>query len=75
MELVEQYRQLPYYDMRHLVKPGLSGWAQINFRPSASLDEAQTKLEYDIYYVKHRSLFLDLLIVLKTIRYVFASHA
>ncbi len=74
IELAEQYRRFPYYDVRHIVKPGLTGWAQINFRPSASFEEAYEKLTYDIYYVKNRSLFLDLLIILRTIRYVFISH-
>lgn len=73
-ELAEQYRKFPYYDVRHIVKPGLTGWAQINFRPSASFEEAYEKLTYDIYYVKNRSLFLDILIVLRTIRYIFTSH-
>jgi len=73
-ELAEQYRRFPYYDVRHIIKPGLTGWAQINFRPSASFEEAYEKLTYDIYYVKNRSLFLDLLIILRTIRYIFTSH-
>ena len=73
-ELVEQFQKLPYYEMRHIIKPGLTGWAQVNYKPSASLEEAFEKLQYDIYYIKNRSLFLDFLIILKTIRYFFASH-
>ncbi len=73
-ELVELYRQLPYYEIRHIIKPGLTGWAQINYKPSASLEEAREKLKYDIYYIKNRSLILDLLILLKTIKYIFISH-
>lgn len=73
-ELAEQYRAFPYYDVRHIVKPGLTGWAQINFRPSASLEEAYEKLTYDIYYVKNRSFFLDIVIIIRTIRYLFISH-
>lgn len=73
-ELAEQYSQLPYYEIRHIVKPGLTGWAQLNYRPSASLEEAYEKLKYDIYYVKNRSLFLDFLILLKTIKHFFISH-
>lgn len=73
-ELASKYRELPYYDIRHVVKPGLTGWAQINYKPSASLEEAREKLEYDIYYVKNRSFVLDLLIILRTIRYVFLTH-
>ncbi len=73
-ELAEQYRELPYYDLRHLVKPGLTGWAQINFRPSASLLEAREKLAYDLYYVANRSFSLDVVLALKTIRHFFFSH-
>ncbi len=73
VELVEQYRAFPYYNIRHVVKPGLTGWAQINFRPSASLDEAREKLKYDIYYVKNRSFLVDLAIILKTAKYLFVN--
>ncbi|HDH31171.1 MAG TPA: exopolysaccharide biosynthesis polyprenyl glycosylphosphotransferase [Candidatus Wolfebacteria bacterium] len=73
-ELVEQYQKLPYYDMRHIIKPGLTGWAQVNYQPSVSLEEAFEKLQYDIYYIKNRSLFLDFLIILKTIKYLFTSN-
>ncbi len=75
-ELVETYKNFPYYEIRHLIKPGLTGWAQINYKPSASLEEAKEKLCYDIFYIKNRSLFLDMVIILKTIKYVFiSSHA
>jgi len=73
-ELAKHYSQLPYYEIRHIIKPGLTGWAQLNYKPSSSLEEAQEKLQYDIYYVKNRSLFLDFLIILKTIKYIFISH-
>lgn len=73
-ELVELYRQLPHYEIRHIVKPGLTGWAQLNYKPSASLEEAKEKLQYDLYYIKNRHLVLDLMILLKTIRYLFISH-
>ncbi|PIP30105.1 hypothetical protein COU12_00800 [Candidatus Jorgensenbacteria bacterium CG10_big_fil_rev_8_21_14_0_10_54_38] len=72
-ELATKYQKFPYYEMRHVVKPGLTGWAQINYQPSASLEEAYEKLKYDLYYVKNRSLFLDLLIIIKTIRHLFVS--
>lgn len=74
-ELAEKYRALPYYDLRHLVKPGLTGWAQINYRPSTSLEEAREKLAYDLYYVAHRSFSLDLILLLKTLRHFFFSHS
>ncbi len=73
-ELAELYQQLPYYEIRHIIKPGLTGWAQVNYKPSASLEEAREKLQYDIYYIKNRSLILDLMILLKTIRYLFLSN-
>ncbi len=74
-ELAKTFSQFPYYEMRHIVRPGLTGWAQVNYRPSASLEEAYEKLKYDIYYVKNRSFFLDLLIVIKTIKYIFINHS
>jgi len=73
IELAEQYKKLPYYEIRHIIKPGLTGLAQISYRPSASLEEAFEKLKYDIYYIKNRSLFLDLFIIFKTVRYVFVK--
>ncbi len=75
VELALKYSSLPYYKMRHIVKPGLTGWAQINFKPSASLEEAYEKLCYDIYYIKNRSYWLDFLIVLKTLKYFFTSQS
>jgi exopolysaccharide biosynthesis polyprenyl glycosylphosphotransferase len=74
VELAEKFKKFPYYEIRHIIKPGLSGWAQIKYKPSASLEEAYEKLRYDIYYVKNRSFFLDFVIILRTIRYVFTSH-
>ena len=62
-------REIPYYSMRHLVKPGLSGWAQIHHeKPPHSLEETKDKLAYDLYYLKNRSLALDMKIALKTIK-------
>lgn len=62
--------QLPFYAERHMVKPGITGWAQVNYPYGASLQDAQAKLEYDLYYAKNYSLFLDVEIVLKTIRVI-----
>jgi lipopolysaccharide/colanic/teichoic acid biosynthesis glycosyltransferase len=56
--------------MRHLVKPGLSGWAQINFPYGASVSDAMEKLQYDLYYIKNRSFILDFGIILKTINII-----
>ena len=62
--------QIPFYADRHCVKPGLTGWAQVSFRYGASIDDGRQKLSYDLYYVKHRNLFLDLLILLATVRVI-----
>ncbi len=62
--------QLPLYNERHMVKAGLTGWAQINYPYGASLDDARSKLSYDLYYVKNFSVLLDLMILLQTIRVV-----
>ena len=61
---------LPYYAERHMVKPGITGWAQVNFPYGASIDDSRQKLEYDLYYAKNYTPFLDLLILLQTIRVV-----
>lgn len=63
-------QQLPFYAERHMVKPGLTGWAQINYPYGASVEDARVKLEYDLYYAKNYSPFLDLLILLQTVRVV-----
>ncbi|MBX9796595.1 TIGR03013 family XrtA/PEP-CTERM system glycosyltransferase [Sphingomonas sp.] len=63
-------QKLPYYAERHMVKPGITGWAQINYPYGASIEDARQKLEYDLYYAKNYSPFLDLLILLQTIRVV-----
>jgi sugar transferase (PEP-CTERM system associated) len=60
--------EIPYYDLRHLIRPGLTGWAQVRYQYGASLEETKQKLEYDLYYVKHLSLGLDLLIMFETIK-------
>jgi exopolysaccharide biosynthesis polyprenyl glycosylphosphotransferase len=62
--------QIPHYPDRTLVKPGVTGWAQVNYPYGASVEDARQKLSYDLFYVKHRSLFLDALIVLATIRVI-----
>jgi exopolysaccharide biosynthesis polyprenyl glycosylphosphotransferase len=63
-------RTVPFYDERHLVKPGLTGWAQLNIYAS-TLEETKLKLQYDLYYIKHRSILFDLEIIIKTIYYIF----
>ena len=78
-ELVKVYeKEVPYYDVRHLIKPGLSGWAQIyhDAHPHHGADVTETakKLSYDLYYIKNRSFLLDIKIVLKTVK-IFAMRA
>jgi exopolysaccharide biosynthesis polyprenyl glycosylphosphotransferase len=64
-------KEVPHYHVRHLITPGFTGWAQINFRYARSVMDSREKFEYDLYYIKNRSLFLDLLIILKTARLFF----
>jgi exopolysaccharide biosynthesis polyprenyl glycosylphosphotransferase len=57
---------MPFYETRHVIKPGLTGWAQVNYSYGESMEDSLIKLQYDLYYIKHRSLFLDLNITIKT---------
>ncbi len=61
---------IPYYNLRHMVRPGLTGWAQVRYQYGASLEETKQKLEYDLYYIKHISVVLDLLIIFATLKTV-----
>jgi sugar transferase (PEP-CTERM system associated) len=63
-------KQVPYYALRHNVKPGITGWAQVNYRYGASLDDVVEKLQYDLYYVKNHTLFLDLVVLSATVEVV-----
>mgnify|MGYP000982269058 CR=1 FL=1 len=63
-------KKIPLYQTRHVVKPGLTGWAQVNYSYGESIEDSLMKLRYDLYYIKHRSLFLDLNIVVKTLNTV-----
>jgi sugar transferase (PEP-CTERM system associated) len=68
---VSQLREaIPFYDLRHTVKPGLTGWAQVRFSYGASLDDARKKHQFDLYYVKNNSLVLDLLVLIETVSVV-----
>jgi exopolysaccharide biosynthesis polyprenyl glycosylphosphotransferase len=74
VRLVEQYQDfIPSYHFRHLVKPGITGWAQVNYPYGANLDDTIQKLKYDLYYIRHYSLKLDAMIVLKTIHVIFMA--
>lgn len=70
-EFVEELsRLIPYYSQRHLIRPGLTGWAQINYPYGASIEDAIEKLQYDLYYIKNRSFLLDAMIIFETIKIV-----
>ena len=71
IEFVQQCeKRTPHYQIRHIVKPGLTGWAQVNFRYGASVEDSIEKLQYELYYIKHRSFILDLSIMLRTIKII-----
>jgi len=63
-------QQIPFYGQRHVVKPGLTGWAQVRYSYGASVEDAIEKMQYDLYYVKHMSMAFDLVIALETIKIV-----
>ncbi|ULC60588.1 sugar transferase [Flaviramulus sp. BrNp1-15] len=63
----ELSQMLPFYETRHIVKPGLTGWAQVNTRYGSTVDDSLLKLQYDLYYIKHRSFFLDAITLIKTL--------
>jgi len=68
--ILQLAEKIPFYQERQMVQPGITGWAQVNYPYGASIEDAARKLEYDLYYMKHMSLFLDLFILLDTVRIV-----
>ncbi len=66
--------QIPYYGLRHSVRPGITGWAQIKFQYGASVEETKTKLEYDLFYIKHLSIMLDLAVLLETLKVMLSGR-
>ena len=69
ISLAEWYeREIPFYVYRHIVRPGISGWAQVHQGNVAAVDAAKLKLEYDFYYIKHFSFWLDAIIAMKSLR-------
>lgn len=71
VEEVEEFeKKVPYFSIRHAVKPGVTGWAQVNYKHGASVEDALEKLKYDLFYIKNLSPFLDFHILLRTIRVV-----
>ena len=74
-EFVEKLeKEIPYYNLRHIIKPGFTGWAQIKFRYARSVMDSFEKFQYDLYYIKNRNLFLDLKILLKTFQLFFKKE-
>ena len=74
-EFVEQLSQMiPFYAHRHSVKPGITGWAQINYKYGESVEDAAVKLEYDMYYIKNLSPALDLYIMLHTLKAMLSAQ-
>jgi lipopolysaccharide/colanic/teichoic acid biosynthesis glycosyltransferase len=72
---VEQLREkIPYYDERHSVRPGITGWAQVQYSYGSSIEDAFNKLEYDLFYLKNMSLTFDLAIIFQTIRIVLGAR-
>ena len=61
--IAEFQKQIPFYRARLLVKPGITGWAQVNYSYYATVEEMAIKLEYDLYYIKHRNMLMDMLIL------------
>ncbi len=75
-EFVQELKKnVPYYDLRHLVRPGLTGWAQLHYRYGSSIEDAYQKLQYDIYYLKNYSFWLDLSVMIKTIRLIYEKNS
>jgi lipopolysaccharide/colanic/teichoic acid biosynthesis glycosyltransferase len=74
-EFVQELNKvIPYYDERHLAKPGVTGWAQLVYPYGASVEDAKEKLQFDLYYLKHHSLLFDLTIILRTVEVVFTGN-
>ena len=70
----ELSHKIPFYELRHQIRPGLSGWAQVNYPYGASEEDSANKLSYDLFYLKNFSFLLDLLILFKTMRLVFNAE-
>jgi sugar transferase (PEP-CTERM system associated) len=66
--------EIPYYHVRHIIRPGITGWAQVRYQYGASLEETKRKLEYDLYYIKHLSIGLDLLIIFETVKTIISRR-
>ena len=69
----ELFKKVPYYKSRYILKPGISGWAQVNYPYGASIEDARLKLSYDLYYIKNFSILLDFMIFFKTLKLVLSG--
>jgi lipopolysaccharide/colanic/teichoic acid biosynthesis glycosyltransferase len=67
-------RDIPFYGQRHVVRPGVTGWAQVQYTYGASVEDAMEKLQYDLFYIKNRSIALDLFIIAKTAKTVLTAR-
>jgi lipopolysaccharide/colanic/teichoic acid biosynthesis glycosyltransferase len=67
-------REIPYYQLRHTVRPGITGWAQIRYKYGNSLEDAREKLRYDLFYIKNMSVGLDFLVFFQTIKVILFSQ-
>ena len=62
---------VPHYELRHIIRPGFTGWAQIKYRYASTMEDSKEKFEFDLYYIKNKNIFLDFAIILKTIQIIF----
>lgn len=67
-------QDIPFYYLRHTIKPGFTGWAQIKFRYARTVADSQEKFEYDLYYIKNRNIFMDLGIIIRTVQIIFTHE-
>ncbi|MEK7189395.1 MAG: sugar transferase, partial [Patescibacteria group bacterium] len=72
--VAELQKLMPYYNARHLIKPGLTGWAQVNYNYTDSFEGNLMKLQFDLFYIKNRSLLVDAITLLKTIKLIGAGR-
>ena len=63
-------KEIPFYELRHLIKPGITGWAQVMYPYGSSIEDAIQKLQYDLYYIKNYTVLLDFVILMKTLRII-----
>ena len=66
--------QIPLYGLRHSVRPGITGWAQVKYQYGASVEETKTKLEHDLFYIKHLSMMLDLAVLFETVKVMISGR-